>query len=406
MPSPPRSDPTRRRRAAAAARFAARRRGALAVVATVVATVGIWAVALRDSGGGSGGDGDASQTGVSEPVQKLAANLSPDQLVDQVLLLGFEGADASSPVMTTLLGRQLGGVLIRRRNWFDAGQGAALIAELRAAGLAGGRIPPLIAVSQEGGPYRSLPDLPPAERQLDIGDSGSPRLAERWASTAAASLRGVGIDLNLFPSADVATLDSPVAGRAFSEDPAVAAEMTAAAIRGCGNVTLACAVLHFPGLGAASQDTTQGPATVSLDATSLAARDLAPFRAAFAERVPAVVLSLAFYAAYDPVTAGALSPSIATELLRDELDFQGAAITDDLGAGAIKAVYDVPQAAVAAVQAGADMVQVAAPSDQIGVREALLEALAGGELSESRLKEAAGRVLELKRAAGLLKGSL
>ena len=126
------------------------------------------------------------------------------------------------------------------------------------------------------------------------------------------------MDLNLFPVADVATVDSPVAGRAFSDDAATAAEMTAAAVRGCHDAGIACAVLHFPGLGAASQDTDQGPATVSLDERPSRARPGA-VRAAFAERVPAVVLSLAFYAAYDPVTPGAMSSEIATDLLRDQL---------------------------------------------------------------------------------------
>ncbi|MGH2950767.1 MAG: glycoside hydrolase family 3 N-terminal domain-containing protein, partial [Solirubrobacterales bacterium] len=158
-----------------------------------------------------------------------------------------------------------------------------------------------------------------------------------------------------------------------------------------------------PGLGAASQDTNRGPATVSLDPASLADRDLLAFRAAFAERVPAVVLSLAFYAAYDPVTPGALADTVATGLLRDELGYAGVAITDDLGAGAVRSGYTVAEAAVLALAAGSDLIQVEAPVDQEGVRDALIAAVADGLVSETRLAEAAGRVLELKRAQGLLR---
>jgi beta-N-acetylhexosaminidase len=288
----------------------------------------------------------------------------------------------------------------------DASQGATLISALRGAGLAGGRIPPLIVTAQEGGEYRTFPELPPDARELDIGKRGSPPEAEAWSKATGEALRAVGVDLNLFPVADVATVDSPVAGRAFSDDAATAAEMTAAAVRGCHDAGIACAVLHFPGLGAASQDTNKGPATVSLDERSLAARDLAAFRAAFAERVPGVVLSLAFYAAYDPVTPGAMSSRIATDLLRDQLGYAGPAITDDLGAGAVKATYKVPAAATMAMEAGADLLQIDSPADQTGVREALLGAVSSGVLPEERLQEAAGRVLELKRRMGLLKGSL
>jgi beta-N-acetylhexosaminidase len=200
----------------------------------------------------------------------------------------------------------------------------------------------------------------------------------------------------------VATLDSAVADRAFSDDPVIAAQLTAAAVRGCRSAGLAPAVLHFPGLGAASQDTSQGPATVSLDAGTLSSRDLEAFRAAFSERAPAVVLSLAFYAAYDPVTPAALAEPVATDLLRDELGFEGVAITDDLGSGAVRSSDNVPKAAVRALAAGADLLQIGDPADQAGVHEAIVDAVAEGELSEERLAEAAGRVLELKRRQGLV----
>ncbi len=83
--------------------------------------------------------------------------------------------------------------------------------------------------------------------------------------------------------------------------------------------------------------------------------------------MPAVVLSLAFYAAYDPVTPAALSEPVATGLLRDQLGFSGVAITDDLGAGAVRSGYSVPKAAVAALAAGSDLIQIDSPVDQKGV---------------------------------------
>ncbi len=174
-------------------------------------------------------------------------------------------------------------------------------------------------------------------------------------------------------------------------------------MRGCRAEGLACAPLHFPGLGAASGDTDSGPATVSLDAASLERRDLAPFRAAFDAGAPAIVLSLAFYAAYDPVTPAALAEPVATGLLRDRLGFDGVAITDDLGAGAVRFGYSVGKAAVAALDAGADLLQIGAPEDAIGVREAIVDAVASGELDRDRLAQAAGRVLELKRGLDALR---
>jgi beta-N-acetylhexosaminidase len=378
-----------------------RRRLVAALIVAAIVGAAAWLLIVKDDGSDQGPTLSA-RAPLSPQSSILANQLTTDQLVDQVLLLGFEGTDGTAPIVAELANRQLGGVLVRAGNWLGVGAGAELTQAIHAAGAAGARIPPLVVVSQEGGRYRSLTDLPPPATELDIGETGSIDAAVDWATETGRALRQAGFDLNLFPIADIATLDSPVADRAFSDDPAIAAQMTAAAVRGCRNAGIACAPAHFPGLGAASQDTAQGPATVGLDAASLEARDLQAFEAAFAERAPAVVLSLAFYAAYDPVTPGALAAPVTTGLLREEVGYDGVAITDDLGSGAVRAEFSVPRAAVAAINAGADLVQIGSPGDQAGVRQELLAALETGELSEARLREAASRVLELKRSLGLL----
>jgi beta-N-acetylhexosaminidase len=394
------------------------RRRVAAVAVAAAATFLIWLLLIREDGAEEGASGVDVTGEVPAAVRDLVAEMGVEEKVNGVLLLGFEGTDRGAPIVDELRARELGGVLVTSRNWVNSVQLGELLGDLRAAGSSEGLAPPLLAVSQEGGPYRALPDQPPAERQLDIGDAGNPRLAQDSARTAGVALAKLGFDLNLFPVADVAPLDSPIADRAYSDDPEVAAALTAAATRGCRMAGIACAPKHFPGLGAASQDTGEGPATVGLDEISLQNRDLPPFEAAFAEGAPAVVLSHAFYTAYDPVTPASLSPLVTFELLRERLGFQGVAITDDLAAGAIVARgaaaetgggapaggSAVTAAAVAALQAGADMLMISEPEDQAGVADAVLEAVAAGELPEERLDEAVGRVLLLKQQMGLLNG--
>jgi beta-N-acetylhexosaminidase len=375
------------------------RRGLAAAVVIGLGAAGWWLLVRDDAGSGTS-ERERGRT-AKAPQSGPAAGMPVEDLADQVLLLGFDGTDASAPIVAELGSRELGGVLVEQRNWVDSASGTALIAELSATGATGDRVPPLIVGTQEGGSYRSYPDLPPSQSALEMGDQDDPGRVEAWARETAAALSQAGFHLNLFPVADVATLDSPVADRAFSDDPGTVAVLTDAAVRGCRDAGLGCAPLHFPGLGGASQDTAAGPATVSVDAGTLAARDLEPFRAAVEARVPAVVLSLALYAAHDPITPGALTPAVATGLLRDELGFEGVAITDDLSSGAVKATYRVPDAAVAALAAGADLIQVSRPEDQGRVREAIVAAAESGELDPARLAEAAERVLELKRSLGL-----
>lgn len=378
-----------------------RRRATVVAVATAAVVLAVLMLSGGEDGDDEGGDTQetaAATTAGGSASAGPAADLSTRDLVDQVLLTGFDGQDPGSDVIEDVADHQLGGVLIGAGNWRGAGPGAKLIDAIREAGSKGDAIPPLIATIQEGGPYRALEDLPPERREIEIGDIGDPRVAERWAEEAGKALRDVGIDLNLAPVADVATLDSPIADRAFSDDAAVAAQMTAAAITGCRKAKIACAVSHFPGLGAASQSTDAGPASVALDAAGLAARDLPPFRAAFDAGAPATVVSHALYGGLDPVVPASLSTAVTTDLLRAEIGFDGVAISDDIGAGAVSAVSPPADAAVKALVAGIALVQVANPADVEPVRRALLAALEGGTLSEDRLREAAGRVLALKRS--------
>jgi beta-N-acetylhexosaminidase len=369
-------------------------------VALGIALIAIVAVVATNSGGGAGSGSEeepAGSTTTSAAPEGPAGSLSEDELVDTVILAGFNGTDPGADIVKEVSDHRLGGVLIAADNWDGKEKGRKLIEAIRTAGSKDGADPPLIAVAQEGGPYRVLDDLPPEQREIEIGDRGDPDLAEAWGEDMAHALRDVGIDLELGPVADVATLDSPIADRAFSDDTGVAAEMTAAAIDGCEKAGVACAPTHFPGLGAAAQDTDEGPTSVGLDEATLESRDLPPFIAAFRAGAPATVVSHAFYA-MDPVTPGTLSRPVSTDLLRNRAHFDGVAISDDIGAGAITAVGPPEDAAVKALAAGIDLVQVADPDSVEPVRRAIRAALEDGTLSEDRLRQAAGRVLALRRS--------
>ncbi len=385
-------------------RQVARRRQAVAILVALAATALVWLLLFRGGGEKGGASRGGGATEARPQVARVESKLSAPEMVDQVLLVGFSGQKASGDIATELRAHQDGGVLVGPDNWPGGGAGAQLVGGLRAAGLAGGRVAPLIVAQQEGGNYRSFADLPPAQTEFQIAQTGKPPAVQSWAQQGAAALRAEGFDLNLFPIADLTGQTSPVGERGFASDPTAVSAFTKAAIDGCTAARMACAPGRFPGLGSASQDTDQGPATVQSDSQSLAAQDLPPFRTAFADHVPAVVLSLAFYAAFDPVTPGALSEPVATGLLRDQLHFKGAAITDDLEAGAVRATMSVPEAAIEAIVAGADMVQVSSPGDVEKVRQALLTAVAQGRISPQRLADAAARVLELKHRVGLLRG--
>jgi beta-N-acetylhexosaminidase len=356
-------------------------------------------------GGGSSGGGRSADipSGVPAPARRLVARMSLEQKVDQVLALGFEGSDSSSPVFGELSRHQLGGVYVGSGNWTDSAQGTALVSELRTAGSAHGRIPPLLMTAQGGGGDNALPGMPPAQSEPEVGARADPKDAEAWAKQAGQALRSAGIDLNIGIDADIGNPGGPAAGHAFSTNPSIVTAEVVGAMIGCREAKIACAVAHFPGLGAASADTDLGPATVQEDAATLIGNDVSPFRAAIHAGVAAVVLSHAYYAAYDPISPASQTPLITEGLLRGSAGFRGVAITDDLDTGAIKAVSNIPSAAVASLRGGADLVLIESPgAAQDSARRAILAAVRQGTLPQARLAEAAGRVVELKRKLGTL----
>ncbi|MEJ7818372.1 MAG: glycoside hydrolase family 3 N-terminal domain-containing protein, partial [Thermoleophilaceae bacterium] len=161
---------------------------------------------------------------------------------------------------------------------------------------------------------------------------------------------------------------------------------------------------HFPGLGSASQDPGQGPASVSLSARELSGRDVAPFRAAVDEGAPGIVVSSGLYVYDDFVTPASLSREVMVELLRERLNFRGVAITDDLTDPAITALEGPSRAAVLALRAGADMLFISGPAaEQDGAYRAVLRAVKKGEISRRRLDEAVKRILSVKRDYGVLR---
>ena len=367
------------------------RRRLVAIAVAVGATALLWLLLFGSGGDDGGGPPELTIAKLSPETRARLAGLDTAAKVDQ-LLLAADPAPDSGP---------LGGVLVSSDAWTGAGTGGQLTKPLREA--AGGELPAMVGTTQEGGNYRELADLPPAARAIEVGDSGDPKLAAEAAGETAGALQAEGFDFNIGPLADVATLDSGIADRAYSDDPATVDAMVAAAFGACRKAKFACIPAHFPGQGAAAENTSLGPATVSVDASTLSDRDIPPFEQAIARGAPAVVVSNAFFSAYDPVTPASLSPEILDGLLRRELGFEGVAITDQLEAGAIRSGYKTPEAAVAAIRSGADMVQLSEPGDIDQVRAALIAAVDDGAITTDRLDSAAGRVLEMKQGLGLLR---
>jgi len=154
------------------------------------------------------------------------------------------------------------------------------------------------------------------------------------------------------------------------------------------------AAKHFPGHGRSATDSHITLDTVDVTLPELRATDLAPFAEQIESGVPVVMLGHVGYSSLDPDLPASLSPR-AYALLR-EMGFEGVAMTDSLGMGAVNRTWAFPEAAVLAVSAGADALLATQGQHALAMRDALVAAVRDGRLPEARLNEAATRVLALK----------
>ena len=332
-------------------------------------------------------------------VIELTRRLPVERKVAQLFAFGFEGTDASADIVDRLGGLGAGAVVVGPDNYADEAQLAALTGSLRAAAR---RLPPFVLTSQEGGELNSLPGLPPSSPPADIA-SAAQAGAEALASGRA--LRGLGVNGVLGPVVDVGPESGSALGaRVYSDDPEEVAAYARRTVEAYRTARVFSSAAHLPGLGGADQATQEGPATVGLELEQLRERDLIPFEAAIAAGVPGVTLAHALYPFSDFTVPASLSRTVATGLLRDELGFEGVALTDDLADPAITTLYTVPDAAVEAVRAGADMIQVSgAPGEQQAAYVAVLQAVRSGRIPRARLDRAVGRILSVKRDYGLIR---
>lgn len=337
-------------------------------------------------------------------VGDLARRLPLERQAAQVLLVGFSGTGAKSPLFARLRQRDLGGAVVEAENYVDPKQLIALTRRIAVAARRARHVAPLVMTSQEGGQFSEIPDLPPDRPPSRIG---SPAEAARAARRSARALEAFGFNSVLAPVIDVAVEGAgagPSGARLYSDEPDRVADYARATIEAYRRAGVLAAPKHFPGLGAATQPTEAGPAPVGLSIRELAQRDLRPFVAAVDAGAQAIVVGHGLYPGEDYVVPASLSRDISTGLLREQLGFSGLAITDDLASPAIATSTTAPDAAVQALKAGADMVWISGPrGDQESAYVAILDAVRKGELSRRRLDEAVTRVLVAKRELRLIR---
>ena len=280
-----------------------------------------------------------------------------------MLMIGLAGLELTDPERRQLVAPGVSGVLLFARNFASREQVSELIASVR--DVAGEDF--LVAVDQEGGPvqrfregFTRLPALAKVGAVHDRDPAEAIRLAEEHAWVMASEMRAIGVDFSFAPVVDLARGNAAIGVRAFHADPAVAAELGQAYVRGMHLGGMAAVLKHFPGHGSVAVDTHKAEAVDPRPLDTIRREDLHPFAECIEARVEAVMMAHVVYPAVDARPAG-FSRVWIQDILRGELGFQGAVISDDISMAAAGAAGGVAARVAAHLDAGCDLVLACFP---------------------------------------------
>lgn len=337
------------------------------------------------------------ETQPTDPVEELLSRMSTEEKVGQLFLARCNQQTALEDIQTY----HLGGLLLFSEDF--EGETPDSLRQTLNAYQTQASIPLLIAVDEEGGTvtriscHKAFRDTPfPSPRAAF--DQGGVTQALSNEDEKCRLLASLNVNVNLGPVCDISTDPSAfMYQRSLGRDPQATGDFVFRTVRLMGAYSIGSVLKHFPGYGN-NADTHTGIAVDSRSLEELEQADLQPFASGIAAGCDGILVSHTIVQALDDQLPASLSPEVH-RYLRQEMDFQGVILTDDLVMEAITDAYGPEEAAVMAVEAGNDLL---CATDYPVQYNAVLTAVLEGRISMEALDAAVGRVLRWKQELGLL----
>jgi beta-N-acetylhexosaminidase len=352
------------------------------------------------------------QAETAHDAETVFARMTEAQRIGQLFMVGTPAASVDPATRAQIRRFHVGNVMLTGRSLAGTRSPARVAEALQArtTGAATRHVRLLVATDQEGGAVQVLQGAGFAEMPSGLVQGGlSPQRLRTRAGTWATQLRRAGVNMNLapvldtVPSAEAARRNPPIGfyDREFGFTPDVVSRHGLAFARGMRDRGVVPTVKHFPGLGRvhANPDVSRGVTdrvTVRHDAY------LAPFRAAIDDGVPAVMMSTAYYSRLDARNPAAFSHFVIGTMLRQDLDFRGVVVSDDLGNARQVAHWSPGARAVKFLDAGGDLVLTVRPQTLPAMYRAVRQRATDHPAFRALVHGAALRVLRLKEERRLL----
>ncbi len=317
--------------------------------------------------------------------------ISPEQLtgVDRAVKAG----DGTKEALEKF---PVGGLVYFKQNI----QSKEQITEMLANTVSMSKYPIFLAVDEEGDSVARVADtlkLDKVDSAAEIGATGDSNNAYETYKKIGSYLCEYGFNLNFAPVADVLTNpdNDTLAKRSFGEEAEVVSSMVADSVKGLEENGVTACMKHFPGQGNADGDTHDGLAATDRTLEEIRETELKPFAAGMEAGAQMIMVGhIAVPSITEDNTPASLSKKVITDILREEMGYNGVVITDALNMSSIIEYYDPAQAAIMALKAGADMILM--PEDFETAYEGVLAAVQDGTISEARINDSLKRVYRIK----------
>ena len=362
---------------------------------------------------------DAIQTPV--PTPEPIVELTPEQKLDDIVNAGIEvmpleakvaglfivtpeaitgvstAVQAGDGTREALAQYPVGGLIYFKKNIQSADQITTMLDNTELYMM----YPLFLAVDEEGGSVARLAEAgvgTKVDAAKTIGESGDTNNAYQAGLTIGGDLSRIGFNLDFAPVADLANVDGSAIGtRSYGTDASAVAGYVSAAVQGLSEQGITSCLKHFPGIGSSTQDTHTGLASTSRTAEQFRAEEFTVFQAGIDAGADMVMIghisAPELTGNNDPCT---FSEEVVTDILRNELGFEGVIITDAMNMKSVSDYYDSAEAAIQALRAGCDMILM--PEDFEMAYNGVLQAVNDGVISEERINDSLRRIYRIKYA--------
>lgn len=351
---------------------------------------------------------EATLVGMSEDITKeMSLNNKIGQLFTVALYTLDESDSKNQTAVTeqmkqTLKKYPVGGMVLFSKNIKTPKQTKKLTEDLQKASY----VPLFIAVDEEGGSVSrvasnekmGMTQYPSAKI---IGETYDEDQIAKMGRTQSKELKALGFNMNLAPVADVLTNknNTEIGDRSFGSDSEQVSDIISILVKNMQKEQISATLKHFPGSGEAEGDTHRGGVETKQSIAALRKTDFEPFKSGIKAKTDAIMVShLMLSNVTDEKEPSSLSHRVVTDILREELEYDGIIMTDAMNMKAITDNYDPEQATVKALQAGIDMIIM--PEDLEKAVKSVKSALKSGKISESRLDESVERIIYVKLKRG------